>query len=124
MKKRVEKYIPFALEAVTEKIAKNGKVSSEFNGYISSFGASVISSGLLPAIAFYSNENASTAEDRTKLMDAILFVLKKERSDIKSAKLIHYPVSYPDHDCKNRVLDAAVALKLAIRTFELVKRSS
>ncbi len=107
---KVEKYIPRALEAVKEKIAsKDGKVAKEYNGYISSFGASIRQAGILPTVLFFENRNASSQQDRSKVLRAIEYILSVEEGRIKDVALAR----------KKDIETAAVALKLAIRTFKL-----
>lgn len=111
MPKPIEKYIPKALEAITKlDIANNGEVPKQFNGYISSFGASVRQAGLLATVLFYENEQSNTEEDRTKVIKAIEYIIgEKIIKDNRVEKSI-----------RPKVEDAAVALKLAVRTFKLV----
>lgn len=122
--KRVEKYLSYAIQAITQSgIAENNKVASEYNGYIASFGASVISSGLLSAVAFYSSTKSNSEQDRKRLMDAILIILKRENNGYTQNEL--FDLVQPDPDNKllrRKILDAATAIKLGIRTFVLEKR--
>ncbi|MCX6266920.1 MAG: type III-B CRISPR module RAMP protein Cmr4 [Bacteroidetes bacterium] len=123
--KRMEKFLPAAIESVTGcKIADDkGKVDSAFNGYISSLGASIISAGLLPTMIFFSNKGGSQA-DRPAVITAIEQILKKNHflsdHDRLLAK-IKLMVEKNDNPGLARlgslISDAAVALKLAIRTF-------
>lgn len=118
---QVEKYLKRAITAINDSgIANNGIVPAEYNGYISSFGASVISSGLLPAIAFYSNENSAISKERAKLMKAILMLIDENSND---SSLFSYVTSILPNTSPSlltkQILDAAVAIKLAIRTFKL-----
>ncbi len=128
MKQRVEKYLPYALEAVTEtKIAEGNplSVSNEYKGYISSFGAAIIQTGLIPAVAFYSVK-ARAEKDRNKIPAAILYILKKSgeiNEDVND--LLKYLVDHHDDDLsqiKSKIMDAATAMKLAIRTFHIPKK--
>jgi len=111
MKKRIEEYIPRALEAIEKyEISKNGEVPKQFNGYISSFGASIRSSGLLATTLFYDNEQSKSEEDRKKVIQAIEYIIDDEI--IKNNSVAK--------ETKAKVEDAAVALKLSVRTFKLV----
>ena len=110
MRKRIEAYIPKALEAIKElNIADaSGEVPKQFNGYISSFGASIRQAGLLATVLFY-GEKGGAEKDRQNVVKAIEKIIAKDiQQNIKDKKL------------KSEVEDAAVALKLAIRTFKLV----
>lgn len=107
---KVEEYIPKALEAVKEKIAsKDGKVAKEYNGYISSFGASIRQAGILPTVLFFENRNAGSQEDRSKVLRAIEYILGIGEGQIRDVALKK----------KKDIEAAAVALKLALRTFKL-----
>lgn len=126
MKKRIEKYIPDAIELISEaKIAnENGEVNNEFNGYFSSFGASIVQSGLKPTLAFFSNEK--TAKERSKILKAIykLVVDKNAPNDIEPKKLLDHIIKNPKQEelLKAKIIDASIALKLAVRTYKLVKK--
>ena len=108
MKKRIENYIPSALNALEEVgIVKNGEFPKEYNGYISSFGASIRQAGLLATILFYNAEESGATGDRKKIIKAIEKII-----DVNNLQ---------NHlDKKAQIEDAAVALKLAIRTFKKV----
>ncbi len=126
MKQRVEKYIPAAIEAITtEKITKdNGKIDKQFKGYISSFGAAIIQTGLIPAVAFYSVQGDADAE-RQKLIEAIKKILTDNVEVIPNTQsLLRFLIErFESNDnmnlWKEKIMDAATALKLAVRTFEM-----
>lgn len=94
-----------------------GFVPSEFNGYISSFGAAIVQSGLLPAVIFFEDAGRAS-QDRTLLMEAI-----SQMMAISTPKLSTYLLQPGTNqtNARQEVLRAAVALKLALRTFKLVK---
>jgi len=110
MKKRVEKLIPKALEAAQRYLAKDGAINEAYNGYIATFGASVRQAGLLATILFFSKKSEKTKADRTKILRAIEYIL-----DFPQNKIIDFT------DKKDDILDAAIALKLAIRAYALIK---
>ena len=139
MNEKINKLIPVAIQAIKDsKMAKeSGIVPKEFKGYISSMGASILQTGLLATIAFYANSDNKNA-DSSKLLDAILMLIKSNYQS--SDKLILYVInqSKKDNDLPNQVsidnlnLDelylmeekinnALIALKLALRTFKLTK---
>jgi len=124
MNRRIEKLIPDAIDVVKEVLEKDEKVASEYNGYIASFGASIITSGLLPAIAFYESESSGAQKDRKKLMTAIRKLIKKTKKESDNNEtLMKYVLPHKNDlsEIKEEITDAAIALKLAIRTFELKK---
>ena len=98
--------------------AKSGKIKKTYRGQISSFGAAVTMGSLVSAIAFFS-ENGGSDGERSKLMDAILFVLKKERG-IKEQTLFDYVIKHKEEqdECKEEIMNAAIALKLAMNLYE------
>lgn len=118
--KKLDRLIPLAIDAAGENLAKNGKIPKEYNGYISSFGASA-RSGLKPAVAFFENKNADSMQDKTKLMKTVLGIICKYRQiNPMPATLMEYVLTHQtDGFLKKDVMDAATALKLAIRTFDL-----
>jgi CRISPR-associated protein Cmr5 len=107
MNRQVEAYIPKALEAIKSLNIANekGEVAKQFNGYIASFGASIRQAGLLPTVLFYSNANSNAEKEREKVVQAIEQI-------IAPAQLTQ--------ENRTKVEHAAIALKLAIRTYKLV----
>jgi len=122
MRKRVERYIPHAIKAVERNFGT--RVKKQFKGYIASFGAAVIQTGLIPAVAFYSVQ-AGAEEDRGKIVEAIKEILKETKeAEISQQSLLKFLIErYENGDDMNRwkekVMDAATALKLAVRIFAI-----
>lgn len=118
-KKNIENYIPKAMEILSTTFS-DGVVPASYNGYISSFGASVIQSGLKPTLALFENENANTQEKKQLLPELILEILGKKSS---YRSLLDYILENKNEEqyLKQQILDIAVALKLGIRTFKLEK---
>jgi CRISPR-associated protein Cmr5 len=110
-KRKIEAYIPRAIEAIEQlAIANNGEVAKQFNGYIASFGASVRQAGLLATVLFYGNANSNTEKEREKVVKAIEMMIGH---DIVNHNQV-------EKSTRVKVEDAAIALKLAIRTYKLV----
>jgi len=110
MSRQVEAYIPKALEAIESLNIANdkGKVAKQFNGYIASFGASMRQAGLLSTVLFYSNANSNAEKEREKVVKAIEMIIGYElENNIKKST-------------RADVENAAIALKLAVRTYNLV----
>ncbi len=128
--KRLQSLIPKALKAIDDKIKNttDGKVASEMNGYISSFGASLINAGLLPTIIFFSQKGGSSG-GREKLIPAIEQILNTSDNPpinlLDEVKTI-YSAQSIDQSKINRltekITDAALVLKLALRTFPTDKK--
>ena len=115
-KKRIEKYIPDAMKVLKDEF-KEGVIPSTYNGYISSFGASIIQSGLLPTLALFEKKDAPTKEDKSKLTKLILKIL----DDTFDGTLLEYALDNNSDRLKQQILDISIAIKLSIRTFELKK---
>ncbi|MBQ6207965.1 MAG: hypothetical protein IJK52_12895 [Oscillospiraceae bacterium] len=114
-KASVDRDIPAAYEALkTSGVVQDGKIDSGFRGQIATFGAAVSMGSLLSAIAFFSEKDKS-AVPREKLLDALFRVLQSHGMDRKYENLYQYAAAHPD--CQEEVLNAAIALKLAINLY-------
>jgi len=116
-KKRIESYIPDAIK-VLEKDFVDGKIPSAYNGYISSFGASIMQSGLKPTLALFENKDSNTKEKKEYLSKIILKVLDKSTQE---TSLLKYVINGNEKLLKDKIMDISIALKLSIRTFKLDK---
>ena len=120
MKKRIEEYIEKAIKLIEEDLAnkKIESLPSAFNGYISSFGAGLIQSDLKIAIALFENKKSSKKADSTYLMNLILRIIDENP---KEDMLLKYIINSGENEnmLKSKIKDAAIAVKLAIRTFDL-----
>jgi CRISPR-associated protein Cmr5 len=116
-KERISRYIPHAIDAIEKEFGKK-PISSTYNSYISSFGASIVQSGLLPTLAAYRNPNANTKEDKSKILELIQNILQSA-GEIPEGELLDYVLSNKNDEdiIKEKIKDAAVALKLSLRTF-------
>jgi len=118
--KRVERYIPKAIE-VLEVEFSDGKIPKAYNGYISTFGASILQAGLKPTLALFENNQAQTISDRIILTKIILKILD---SNTQETSLLRYVInSNQDEDIlQSKIVDIAIAIKLSIRTFKLIDK--
>jgi len=115
-KKNIDKLIPKAIELISKKLEDNGKVDKVYQGYLASFGPTVLASGLLQTVMFYSAD-----ENKNKIIK-IMYELIKDSidSDKKSMKdFLTQRDNYKNYNIKNKILEANIACKLSIRTFEL-----
>jgi CRISPR-associated protein Cmr5 len=115
-KRKVDELIPQAYQVLRDvRIAdEQGKVDGKWRGQISSFGASIAQGSLLAAVSFFSAQGGADV-DRSKLMEAIKRLLKKEQP------LFKYVEGTDKRKAKEEILNAAVALKLAMNLYELGK---
>lgn len=120
-KREIEHYIPLAIESIKKVMEtdKNIILPKEFKSYVSSFGASIIQSGLLPTVAFFENEGANSEADRKKITEIIFDILKIEY-DYNEYKLLDYLLENTNREkvIREDIENIAVALKLAMRTFK------
>lgn len=117
-----QKWVEAAERALLQVgIVQNGQYPKAYKGYISSLNASIIQSGLIPALAFYENEDSQADNDRGLLLNAILVILKEKKlvPDDYQKFLSDYMMEYPDKKEVRRGIDKSlVALKLAIRMYK------
>jgi len=132
MRDKINELIPKAINTITTTgIADSqGNVKKEFKRYIASIGASIIQAGLLPTLAFY-QKKSDKKEDSYKVLDALLILIKKD--SVVYPRLINYliakcPSINTNNNSKDKdelflieedIMDAIIALKLALRTFKI-----
>ncbi|MBB4080313.1 CRISPR/Cas system CMR-associated protein Cmr5 small subunit [Lewinella aquimaris] len=178
MKDRINKLLPQAYAAVKAELSPRGEpIQKEYQGYISSFGASVMQMGLLPTLAVFADKkvenrkeklaartpvehddaqagaaeatnagrgNAGKQENPRALLNILHAVVCSDASSLsptvkhvlqasqyeritsdRTDKLVFeaaIAISKRERDIselRTHLLDAAVAVKLAIRTFKL-----
>ncbi len=147
--KQINQLIPQALKAIRANLVKTSnplQVDAEYKGYIASLGAGIIQSGLIPTLSFYSDASKIKNDDeltphqkKNKLLQAILYVIAGETT-AKEQRLLNYVLVEIDKDfepqnknfqqfkfnltkakkIEKRILNASIALKLALRSFKQV----
>lgn len=119
-KNKIDNLIPKAYEAIQKTgIARDDKINSAYRGQISRFGAAVSMGSLLSAIAFFKDQGGASV-DRTKLIGAMAMVLGKP--DLYTYVLetaIKPKDKNAEMKCREEILEAAIALKLAMNLFVL-----
>jgi len=127
MKTKIEKYIPDSISQIQAFVAsKNNKpIPKEFKGYLSSLGASIKMSGLLPTLAVYYSEESKA--DRKEVI-AWVYIIIKSLPEFNSCNnkpnLLKYAIDIQSDLNKTNqlieeIMNLSVALKLSIRTFPL-----
>jgi CRISPR-associated protein Cmr5 len=132
-KRKVDKLIPNAYEVLkTAEIVerdKDGnptnKIDTAWRGQVASFGASIAQGSLLAAVSFFSKKSEKTkVDDRSKLTEAI-FKLIEDADKNGTPRLFEYVRKKKDagkeREAKENILNAAVALKLAMNLYDLGK---
>ena len=117
----VDQEIQVAYQALAAVgIAQQGKVKQAFCGQIASFGAAVTMGSMLSAIAFFSIQGNASVE-RQKLMEAVLLILKKHKGISEDYSRLFDYAKDNEEECKENIINAAIALKLAMNLYIMEK---
>ena len=125
-KQRKNDLICLANDVIADSpILKNGTINKSYNGQIAAFSVSVAMSGLKPALALYMNGSSSSDVDKTKIVDLLAAMYGKEHSENLNGKTFYDNVIKETDNKKieqyrKKIVEYAIALKLAVRTYKLV----
>lgn len=117
-KKRIAQFLPTAMreaDALLPQQAEDGsgnvrvKMPSAIRGYVAAFGPCVIANGLLPTMILYLAENSEAK--RQGVAKAIMRI-----AGIADIGQLFQRANSPGY--REKMLDASIALKLALATFE------
>jgi len=119
-KKRIDALIPHAIKELENKLYKNGAIDKVYQGYLASFGPTVISSGLLQSVMFYSGD-----KNKKKVIEIMWELIKNEFSTQATSMedFLNENQNYKNYAVKHKILEANIACKLSIRTFTLKEDS-
>lgn len=120
-KRRVNELIPKVIEYIPSSgILIDNEIPNEFKGYVSSFGASIIQSGILSTVAFFSNPDSAAKKDRVEIINIIYNIMDKKFPHNKEEGLLSYLLNNKEHidDIKEEIINVAIALKLGMRVFK------
>ena len=128
----IDQEIEFAYEAIQNCGICNEKheVLKAYRSQLSSFGAAISMGSLMQAIAFFS-EQGSASVDRPKILKAVFEVMKKWKKEKQNITINQEHIFEYVRDerkkgpadglvCQNDVINAAIALKLAMNLYTLV----
>lgn len=117
--KRLEKYMPIAVDVVEDIILQKYKyIAPEWDNAVSRFGILVRQMGLPPAICAYSTDSGNSKVPKSVLTHCILrIILTSDGIPCeRNKKLIDwFTANKNDSTIRDKVFDAIVALKLALR---------
>ena len=124
-----KKQIEYAIEALRANniITNDNQYPKVFKGYISSFGAAVIQSGLIPAIIFFENEDNDANADRHKIIGVLKDIINAMRQQytvtdatiLANYSMAQYIIEHGNTDqLLKEITEAAVAMKLALRMYK------
>lgn len=125
-KKVIQDLIPKAMQAIEGVgiVGKDKKFKKVHEGYINALGPNIVQSGLLPTLIFYNKDERTlwlralyymAVDEKEKMTDEsstaiIRLIIGKEGGSIEKLK----PKA---KEWEHKILEYAVALKLALRTF-------
>ncbi|HNG72731.1 MAG TPA: hypothetical protein PLE56_12435 [Chitinophagales bacterium] len=120
--KSIEKLLPKAnavLQSSDLINTETKKIKNDvFDGYISGFGPSVIMSGLLPTLSTYAAKN-----ERIIVLNAIAEIAAIDNATSSDTLITKCITNYSNKTqlniWKEKLINASVALKLMIRTYQL-----
>lgn len=142
MLRKIEYLIPAALDAVENVLAPkypNG-IPSGYQSAISGFGTSLMQMGLLPTLAVYTDRDSEADIRRDLLLKALFHIVIHENGHFPESGKSLVPrdnhghtntdqllrsvahSAFPKEELKEHLMQAALAFKLAIRTFKLIKK--
>jgi CRISPR type III-B/RAMP module-associated protein Cmr5 len=127
MKAKIEKHIHAAVGRIRVYYAQNDRkpIKKEYKSYLSSLGASVIMSGLLPTLAVYYNKEGKA--DRTEVITWVFDIIRPLHHNCEGKEdLFEYALSIAHDQIKTDeliedILNISIALKLSLRTYPLSK---
>ena len=125
-KTAIDRNLSYAYQGIIDaKISKDGKVNKSYRGQISTLGAAITLGSVKSAICFFSEKaNNNSDVDRSKLLDAIYYVLrnsedtKEKYKDVKNLKSYVLNADSDKEVLKEDIVNAAIAIKLAMNLFE------
>lgn len=125
-KTAIDRNLSYAYQGIIDaKISKDGKVNKSYRGQISTLGAAITMGSVKSAVCFFSEKaNNNSDVDRSKLLDAIYYVLRNSEDTKEKYKNVENLKSYvlnADSDkevLKEDIVNAAIAIKLAMNLFE------
>lgn len=126
-KKEVERFIPIAYHVLknNERICTNNQIPKGLQSSIASFGASIAMGNLLSAVTFFSKQGQA-AQPRDELMKIIFDIIKEDRKETikQTTTLFEYICENIDQEIliKEKVIDAAIAVKLSMNLFDLIDK--
>jgi len=129
---RIDRYLTFAFEAIKEvsssengktiTLIKNDCIESTYKGYVSSLGANIIQAGLETAVFFYEAKESGSSGNKRLVTLCIHYILQKadgvNKPVIEDLSKILSAGKADLNSLATKVMDAATALKLAIRTYK------
>ncbi|MEM6846092.1 MAG: type III-B CRISPR module-associated protein Cmr5 [Bacteroidota bacterium] len=139
--KKIQKLFPRAITAV-ERFLRNQQetnmVAAEYKGYAASFGPSVITAGLLPTLAFYTDSSRGVTRQeprRYHILEAICYTAEIASEEIEPNTLLNevrqlavsndYSIDRTQLlILQKKIINASIAVKLALRSLEQIPQAT
>lgn len=125
-KDRKNKLVGLACDVVGKSsICTKGTINKSYNGQIAAFSVSVAMSGIKPIMAIYMSDSDKAAVDRKKIVELIAQMHKNDggtNSDTAEdlyKKVIEINDGNKLAGLTGKIIEYAIALKLAVRTYKL-----
>jgi hypothetical protein len=102
-------------------------VPKEYDNYAASFGTSLLQMGAKTACFFYEAANQNSEQNKHKITDALLAILKAAYPGqfdrfSKLSKALHNKNGEALYSLSLKIMDAAIALKIALRTYKIIEK--
>ncbi len=118
--KTIEELLPLAILSINDNKVymqnEEEEIMNKYNGYLASFGPSVIMAGLKQTVLFYADNKK--AQDHG-IINKIIYETLQKRNWMENANNLSDYVNSDDKQRKKRVLNVVIACKIAIRTLDL-----
>ena len=107
----------------------NYSYPSAFNGYISSFGASLVQAGLLPTVIFFERTDSGAEQERHLVISALKLMMGIDNNDNMASYILGEDNEKALRRCDdpifvNHVVRNMTAMKLALRMFNKIKENN
>ena len=122
-KQRKDKLVRWADESIHDVFGER-EISDSYNGQIAAFSVSVALSGLKPTFAIYNSSTSNSELDKTRIIELLAEMFTKDKGQrLDTDQLYKKVIKLKDDDAslQKDIIEYAIALKLAIRTFNLKK---
>lgn len=126
----VDKYLADAIIFIknneSDFFDEKKQIPKVYKGYVASFGTIIKHSGLLPAVVLFANQSETGEKSKKPVLDAIFYLLKAQSGLVKENHKNMVDLATDGEIKKSpwarkETLNAAIALKLALRTFKIEK---
>lgn len=125
--RKVDQLLEKAIELCEVHLILQNVIDERCESDIASFGTALLQSGLAPAVAMYSDSTSDAGKRRLKILAIVDRLLGSgpisDALDERNKSLLRRVLSENDADNKRmlrqEIMTVCIALKLAIRTFEL-----